>query len=380
MRAILTILGTVVAVGMLTGCATTREYLTDRGRDASDILTFTVGRGLGAKARIGFVQTGLLYNRDYAGLRSGSLFTSAELEPENYGNDYQKHNAKESELGPIGLVGLPVAYFMPYWGDGSGIRTYRYYSTGNDQFRPIGVPKARGKQVDSWSSTLLVTHDSPQHIGQVEAVLGLGGSVRIGFNTGELLDFLVGIFGGDLFEDDLAMRPFREAQRERRTAYGFLSTFESTKEALAIFNQGNAQDAPQGQTVLKYVMMHPDEGEMVGRFTSLVTSWANTETSVKEMAADQKAYPGKYSPNHGAFVYRAKYAFDTLQKLNLVHSGMTYGQAATIFGTPTEDHRPDGKSGYAVWSLSPPFGGGLRYQVRATVDSNGVVQSIQRTR
>jgi len=370
----------IVAATCLAGCASPRAYLVDRGRDATDILTLAVGRGIGAKARIGFVQTGLLYNRDFAGFRSGSVFSSTDLEPENYGNDYRKHNAKESELGPLGLVGVPIAYFMPDWGDGSGIRTYRYYSTGNDQFRPLGVPKERGKQVNSWSSTFLVTHDNPQHIGQVEAVLGLGGSVRFGVNVGELLDFLVGIFGCDLFNDDLAMRPFREEQRERHTAYRFLKTFESSKDALAIFNQGNAQDAPQGQTILKYVTMHPKDVEACRRVTALVASWANAENSVKEMAEDQMAYPGKYSPNHDAFVYRAKYAFDALQKLNVVHVGMTYVQAVGIFGTPTEGRRADGTAGSAVWALSPPFGGGFRYQVQAGIDSNGVVLSIQRTR
>jgi hypothetical protein len=380
MKTTLRILGVVAVAGVLTGCATTKEYFTDRGRDASDILTLSVGRGVGAKARIGFVQTGLLHNRDVAGFRSGSLFSSADLEPENYGNDYHKHNAKESELGPTGLIGVPIAYLMPYWGDGSGIRTYRYYSTGNDQFRPLGIPKERGKQVDSWSSTFLVTHDSPEHMGQIEIVLGLGATVRFGVNTGEILDFLIGVFGGDLFNDDLAMRPFKQARRERRTAIHFLNTFESSKDALAIFNQGNAQDAPQGQTVLKYIMTHPDETETCRRFTELVTSWANTETSVKEVAVDQKAHPGKYSPNHGAFVYRAKYAYDTLQKLDLVHAGMTYDQAVGIFGRPTGGRRADGTAGSVVWALSPPFGGGLRYQVQATVDSNGIIQSIQRTR
>jgi hypothetical protein len=380
MRTILTRLGVAATMGLLTGCATTKEYRIDRGRDANDILTLTVGRGVGVKARVGFVQTGLLHNRDCAGLRSGSLFNSADLEPENYGNDDQKHNSEESEIGPVGVFGVPIAYFMPYWGDGSGIRTYRYYSTGNDQFRPLGIPKERGKQVDSWSSTFLVTHDNPQHLGQVEVVLGLGASVRFGFNAGELLDFLVGIFGGDIFDDDLAMRPFKEERRERRTAYRLLNTFESPKDALMMFNQDNAQDAPQGQAILKYVTMHPNDGEMSRRFTACVILWANAENSVKEMAEDQKAYSGKYSPNHDAFVYRAKYAFDTLQKLNLIHAGMTYDQAIGIFGTPTEVRRAEGTAGSAAWALTPPFGGGLLYQVQATVDSSGIVQSIYRTR
>ena len=38
---------------------------------------------------------------------------------------------------------------------------------------------------------------------QLEAVLGLGVSIRAGFNPGELLDFALGWFGPDVFNDDL---------------------------------------------------------------------------------------------------------------------------------------------------------------------------------
>jgi len=172
----------------------------------------------------------------------------------------------------------------------------------------------------------------------------------------------------------------RLAKYERATTLDLLRTFESPSKALAIFNQGNAQDAPQGRSILEYLIEHGDECELRGRFINLVTQWANAENTVREMAEDQKAYPGKYSPNHCAFVYRAKYAFDSLQELDVVHEGMTFEQAVSVFGKPTEGRGSSGSAGYASWSLSAPFGGGFRYQVHATISSNGTVQTIQRTR
>jgi hypothetical protein len=166
---------------------------------------------------------------------------------------------------------------------------------------------------------------------------------------------------------------------ERTRALELLRDFDSPTKALAIFNQGNAQDAPQGRVILEYLMEHGGDREIRERFIRLVTSWANAESTVEEMAEDQKAHPGQYSPNHDAFVYRSKYAFDSLQALKVVHDGMTLEQAVAVFGKANE-RRAEGRGGDVAWSLSPPFGGGLRYQVRATVDPNGTVQSIQRSR
>jgi len=45
---------------------------------------------------------------------------------------------------------------------------------------------------------------------QIEAVFGLGFTVRAGFNPGELLDFLLGWFGIDIYGDDLEARKLKE--------------------------------------------------------------------------------------------------------------------------------------------------------------------------
>jgi hypothetical protein len=41
-----------------------------------------------------------------------------------------------------------------------------------------------------------------QYYTQIEAVVALGPSFRFGFNPAELLDFLLGWFGVDIFHDD----------------------------------------------------------------------------------------------------------------------------------------------------------------------------------
>ncbi len=202
------ILAAAAAIASLTGCASTKAYFVDRGRDAADIVTVTVGVGLGAKARVGFVQTGLLGNRDIVGLRSGQFFTSSDLEPESYG-DYLMSNSSDVEAGPVMLLGLPLLYLIPDWGDGGGAKTFRNYCSGNDQFRLTGLPKERGKEIDSASWVLFVIHDSPQHLGQIEVVVGVIGSVRVGLNAGEFADLLLGWFGIDLFDDDIEMKKLR---------------------------------------------------------------------------------------------------------------------------------------------------------------------------
>jgi len=184
-----------LVVASLTGCTSTKGYFLDRRRDAGDIFTANVGTGYGAKARVGFLQTGLLSNTDVAGLRAGSLFGPS--------------GSSEFELGPIGLITVPIIYFMPAFG-ATGTKTYRNYNTGRDQFTVGGTSQARGKEIDSWSSTLIVTHDSLPHLTQIEVVVGVCGSIRLGFNPGELLDFILGWTTIDIYGDDLEARKRRE--------------------------------------------------------------------------------------------------------------------------------------------------------------------------
>ena len=64
-----------------TGCATS-GYWTDRGRDAADVLTATVGKGAALGARVGPVKVALNYHEDYAGLRNGNFFVGGRQDGE----------------------------------------------------------------------------------------------------------------------------------------------------------------------------------------------------------------------------------------------------------------------------------------------------------
>ena len=71
-NAVHVILFLIVAAGM-TGCASTGRYFVDRGRDAADVFTLTVGTGLGAGVRAGPAHIGLLLHQDRIGLMGGRI-------------------------------------------------------------------------------------------------------------------------------------------------------------------------------------------------------------------------------------------------------------------------------------------------------------------
>jgi hypothetical protein len=57
---------------MLAGCST--PYMQDRKRDALDMVTLTLGNGLGVQAHAGPMQGGLLAGEDLGGIRAGEQF------------------------------------------------------------------------------------------------------------------------------------------------------------------------------------------------------------------------------------------------------------------------------------------------------------------
>ncbi|MBM4149248.1 MAG: hypothetical protein FJ224_09405 [Lentisphaerae bacterium] len=160
-----------------TGCASTRGYWMDRGRDAADMATVGLGSGFGAKARIGPIQTGLLLDLPWAGLRGGRLYETLTLPRDG----------------------------MPYEAD------CQVLITGFEIFG--GAGRGRGKTFMAAPDRVYgpFFHNATDESGnackyyytQMEAVAALGLSVRLGVNPGEILDFLVGWFGFDPYGDDL---------------------------------------------------------------------------------------------------------------------------------------------------------------------------------
>ena len=161
------------------GCAS--PYWQDRRADAADVFTATVGIGYGATARIGPVHTGLGINMDLYGLEAGEVGELTDSTQIKYD-------------GPVA-----VDYCVVFQGD-SGIHLGPNCSARGKQvaFGSYGVPFWNPPPPES---------PNPARWTQIEVAAGLVGGVRLGFNPGELLDFVLGFLGLDLYGDDLEGLP-----------------------------------------------------------------------------------------------------------------------------------------------------------------------------
>jgi hypothetical protein len=150
--------------------------MANRGRDLADIFTATVGVGGGAKARIGPIQAGVILNLDKAGLRNGELFVH--------------------EKGPYSRRGNPGEINLLVLG-GETSNTSETIRKRNKEFNtlnlivPVGIVEPETSQM------------TPHYFTQLEVVCGLGPSFRLGFNPGELLDFVLGWAKIDIYNDDI---------------------------------------------------------------------------------------------------------------------------------------------------------------------------------
>ena len=184
-------LGVAVSVtcSLTSGC-TTSGYMKDRMADGADIFTCSVGLGLGAKARIGPVGTGLMVQHEMAGLRRGMIGIygqSGNLNRAFPWIDYvavcvggETCNGAFYDLDPRGKsflasMDIPFVYHVEdvYQVENNGSR-YPFYT-------------------------------------QIEAVFALGPSLRLGFNPGELFDFGLGWFGIDIYGDDFEAKKQKDS-------------------------------------------------------------------------------------------------------------------------------------------------------------------------
>lgn len=149
----------------ISGCANPNAYLADRIQDAGDIFTATVGVGAGADAKVGPLNVGLLANHDKAGIRGGTLF----------------HDPEKSEQKELLFVGET-----------------KFQTSQNAVGRNKCVNNVRYLVMDFQNNNCKET----ANLFQIEAVAGIGPSVRLGFNPAEALDFALGWFGIDIFGDD----------------------------------------------------------------------------------------------------------------------------------------------------------------------------------
>jgi hypothetical protein len=191
-------LSVCLLVAFLTGCASTGGYLVDRGRDAADICTATLGAGAGTKARVGPLQLGALVTRDVFGLRGGRI---AWWWP----RDRASGNVVECDFFILPLFGFGIEDFE---------HEALYEPERHKEFmamKPLpfaALPLAGDAGPHEWERSREYWH----YYTQIEAVVALGPSFRLGFNAGELLDFILGWTTIDIFKDDVEKRTRIEHQ------------------------------------------------------------------------------------------------------------------------------------------------------------------------
>lgn len=161
---------------ILSGC--TMPYMINRGRDAADVFTTTVGVGAGAKARIGPIHAGLFAGIDAAGLRGGELETWSI-------------NGCEG-MGLMSIEGTVLSFEAFQYVD-QGDRGKDYIAEG---FPLISV-------VEKDKSHRAFVHP---YYTQIEVAGGVLGTARLGVNPGELVDFILGWAMIDIFADDIENR------------------------------------------------------------------------------------------------------------------------------------------------------------------------------
>ncbi|MBW7907400.1 MAG: hypothetical protein H3C50_00545 [Kiritimatiellae bacterium] len=185
MKRILKAIALMTVAASVTGCASPRAYLTDRGRDLADIVAIGAGMGGGAKVRVGPIQTGLFADVQMAALRGGQFpcGNDAYILPSNF---------------DLEALFTGVESFDPKFGRSTAKQRRKSFT-------------AEGHNIPF---IMIVDHPgSPSYYTQIEVAGGLLLNVRLGFNPVELLDFLLGWVAVDIFDDDIEIRKANESNQ-----------------------------------------------------------------------------------------------------------------------------------------------------------------------
>ena len=166
------------------GCAT---YVRDRMADVGDIFTATVGTGLGVTAKAGPIHTGLGYSIDGYGMRGGEV---GSFFPE-------KPHGMDNLSGDAAVIVTGFGGFAPKrtraHARGKAFGSKLFYTGRITPF--LDLP---------WDADAECHPAIDPQWTQIDLSVGLIASVRLGFNPGELLDFIMGLVGFDLYGDDLS--------------------------------------------------------------------------------------------------------------------------------------------------------------------------------
>jgi len=193
----------VISIAMLCSAGCTTSYMGDRGRDAADIFSATLGYGAGCKARVGPLQTGLLMEVTGVGLRAGDMLGLSDFWPPHCDT-------------PASWDVTATFFNVEACGGGKTAQRRGKTFTCLTQ-TPVVYPLNPYKEMDGESTDCVerrakdlkeqgyVYAPAPFFTG-IEMVAALGPSIRVGFNPGELIDFILGWTTIDIFNDDLGQR------------------------------------------------------------------------------------------------------------------------------------------------------------------------------
>ena len=172
---------------MLTGCATTRNYLANRGHDAADIFTLSLGKGGGATVRVGPVHLGLFAGTDRVGLRGGELWTQWAEDPHGW------------IIDPLLLLpgGDGLCFFEDDYSEGDETREKYYIGRGVCPFVAIPAKQINGYNQFHFDAT------RKRFLTQIDASAGLYYTLHAGVDFAEVFDFILGWTTLDIMEDDL---------------------------------------------------------------------------------------------------------------------------------------------------------------------------------
>jgi len=178
---------TIFAVGIaacLTGCASTKAYLADRGRDALDMINAGVEIGsVGVSAQAGPVMT-------------GAIFTEPEKKSNGWGLVNRGLGCYEYGDWQAIIIGYKASGSKATRGRECGTRQIACFADGTELF--------------GWNCPPCY-----YALGKIEARAGLGVGLHIGLHLGEIADFFLGWFGADLMSDDKKQESNQEMHRTK---------------------------------------------------------------------------------------------------------------------------------------------------------------------
>lgn len=202
---------------LLTGCST--PYMVDWGRDAADIFTLTYEWGAGTKARMGPFAWGCGVTYCSTGLRGGVLVSDKEGMPVLPSDCPSTSGSYDGSL--FGIYNYES--FQPFSSKVTFNRHKRIkagveYNSVANELENIGIPFYQSDYY-SWRYDLFPDYTFPPYYTQIEVFVAFILGLRVGFNPGELLDFIVGWTTLDLCHDDVAEKEaLEEAEKAAKKA------------------------------------------------------------------------------------------------------------------------------------------------------------------